>query len=379
MTIGPTHTYIQEGIRNGYSEAQLSDLLKLSSLQKEKGISYLHSLNHISHITGAHYLFLRAVVDRTSSPYKQFSIPKKNGGTRNVSAPDEQLKIVQRWISSSMLSEVIPHWRCFSFHKKASIINCAREHSGAKWLIKIDIENFFDSIKETQVYSLFESMGYNSLVSFELARLCTVQPESTADETTDEFSRASIERLPYKRPQGFLAGRLPQGAPTSPMLSNLAFRSLDEAFQSLAEKKSFVYTRYADDLCFSSSKKGLKREDCLQIIKIVSRVLRANNYQINQKKLKIIPPGTTKSVLGLNVDWAYPKLSKQFKKRCQFHVRGIAEFGLAEHAEYRRFKSVFGMINHVYGLINYCKDVEPSFGANLETLFISALEKEGVK
>ena len=140
MTIGPAHTYIHEGIRNGYSEEQLSDLLKLSSLQKANGISYLHSLNHISHITGAHYLFLRSVVDRTSSPYKQFSIPKKNGGTRNVSAPDEQLKIVQRWISSSMLSEVTPHWRCFSFHKKASIINCAREHSGAKWLIKIDID-----------------------------------------------------------------------------------------------------------------------------------------------------------------------------------------------------------------------------------------------
>lgn len=379
MTIGPTHTYIQEGIRNGYSEAQLSDLLKLSSLQKEKGISYLHSLNHISHITGAHYLFLRAIVDRTSSPYKQFSIPKKNGGTRNVSAPDEQLKIVQRWICSNILSKAPPHWRCFSFHKKASIIKCAREHSGAKWLVKIDIENFFDSIKETQIYSVFKSMGYNSLVSFELARLSTALPESPADETNHEFSRASIESLPYKRQQGLLGGRLPQGAPTSPMLSNLVFEKLDNIFQRLAEKKSFVYTRYADDLCFSSCKTSLKRNDCLQIIKIVSRVLRANSYQINQKKLKIIPPGTTKSVLGLNVDWNSPKLSKQYKKRCQFHVRGIAEFGLAEHAKYRRFESVFGMINHVYGLINYCKDVEPSFGANLETLFTNALEKEGVR
>ena len=379
MTIGPTHTYIQEGIHNGYSEKQLSELLKLSFLQKANGISYLHSLNHISHITGAHYLFLRAVVDRTSSPYKQFSIPKKNGGTRNVSAPDEQLKIVQRWISSSILLEVTPHWRCFSFHKKASIINCAREHSGAKWLIKIDIENFFDSIKETQIYSVFESMGYNSLVSFELARLCTVQPKSTAGETIGKLSRASIEPLPYKRQQGFLAGRLPQGAPTSPMLSNLVFGSLDKTFQSLAEKKSFVYTRYADDLCFSSSKKALKREDCLQIIKIVSRFLRANNYQINQKKLKIIPPGTTKSVLGLNVDWDSPKLSKQYKKRCQFHVRGIAKFGLAEHAKYRRFESVFGMINHVYGLINYCKDVEPNFGAGLDKSFTDTLERQGFR
>ncbi|MEZ8252100.1 reverse transcriptase family protein [Vibrio splendidus] len=374
MTIGPTHTYIYEGIRKGYSENQLSGIISRSSLQKANGISYLHSLNHISYITGAHYLFLRSVVDRTIFPYKQFTIPKKNGGVRNVSSPVKQLKIVQRWICTHILADNTPHWRCFSFHKKASILNCAREHSGAKWLIKIDIENFFDSIKETQVYSVFKSMGYNSLVSFELARLCTLPSEIA----TSDLINSNANQLPYKRQENFTAGRLPQGSPTSPMLSNLVFDSLDVTFQRLAEKKSFVYTRYADDICFSSCQRSLGREECLQIIKIVSRVLRSNNYQINRKKLKIIPPATTKSVLGLNVDWDTPKLSKKFKKRCQFHVRGITKFGLAEHAKYRRFESVYGMIKHVYGLINYCKEVEPSFGSSLEILLTTALEREGV-
>ena len=127
-------------------------------------------------------------------------------------------------------------------------------HCGCKWLVKVDVMQFFESISERQVYRVFLRLGYEPLVAFEAARVCTRLTNTGRRFTRHRWrnifapTRYSIEHYRSAR-----VGNLPQGAPTSPMLSNLVVWHLDEELTQLAAVKGMVYTRYADDLLFSTA------------------------------------------------------------------------------------------------------------------------------
>ena len=268
MSVGPSHAYITEGLLKGYDEKQLEDIVAESYEMSCRGLPPVLSLKHISHYTGTKYTYLREVINRKHLPYHSYSIQKRSGGFRYIHAPEQNIKIVQSWIAQTILYKLDPHWRCFSFHKNASIKKCAAEHCYSRWLIKIDIERFFESITEIQVYKVFRKLGYKALVSFELARLCTIMPKYIIGNNNKRWILYNREelKLPYKRKQVKYIGRLPQGAPTSPQLSNLIFSDIDEIFQKIASKKGMVYTRYADDITFSSRKKSFCRKGVSSIL-----------------------------------------------------------------------------------------------------------------
>jgi RNA-directed DNA polymerase len=291
------------------------------------------------------------------------------------------IKAVQKWISLSILSIIPPHWRCYSFHKNSSIKQCAAEHCDSKWLIKIDIERFFESITEKQVYDFFKNLGYKTLVSFELARLCTVEPKHVVRQYANRWVlyNKEVGQVPYNRRLPKYFGRLPQGAPTSPQLSNLIFESIDELFQDLALSHKMTYTRYADDITFSSSKKNFGRKQVLSVISKVNSILKENGFNPQHKKLKILPPGSKKVVLGLAVDGNRPRLTKSYRKKIESHLRGMETFGILEHMLHRRFRSINGMLDHVKGLIIYASYIEPEYGEKQRRRFDSVVQSAGME
>ncbi|HGS5086056.1 TPA: reverse transcriptase family protein [Vibrio parahaemolyticus] len=380
MTIGPTHTYIQEGLERGISEKRLQGIVYESLKRSNTSVPFVFSLNHICHITGASYPYLREIVRRNETPYRFHRIRKKSGGHRFLTVPNTELKVVQTWINKEILASQAPHFRCYSYHSKSSIFKCAEEHCSSKWLIKIDIENFFDSISEVMVYKVFRKLGYKPLLAFELGRICTYQPTHLRIRNTlkwRSFNTNSAE-YPYKRKGISFFGRLPQGAPTSPMLSNLVFQEIDEELHSYASENGLVYTRYADDLTFSTIDRRFSRERAIKFVRHVKKVLRAGNFSTNKSKLKIIPPGSRKVVLGLNIEGQKPLLSKGFKKRLEGHLRGIEKFGIPQHVEHRRFDTIFGMMSHINGLIGYAKQIDYNYGSSLQARFSTILTQNGI-
>lgn len=381
MTIGSADAYVAEGIMKGGVENLLEKVVSDSRPVLCNNLPPIYDLKHISHYTGVGFTYLRSVVSRERSPYNPYSIPKRSGGKRFIHAPENGVKGVQRWISCEILSHLSPHWRCFSFHKNSSIKQCAAEHSLSRWLIKIDIERFFESVSEIQVYKLFRKLGYKPLVSFELARICTICPSHIIGNHSRRWVlyNKGEGKLPYKREMVKYIGRLPQGAPTSPQISNLIFHDIDEVFQKIAEGNGMVYTRYADDITFSSSKKQFCRDDALSIIGQINTILTTNGYNPQHKKLKIIPPGAKKIVLGLEVSESVPRLQKSYVNKIEAHLRGMALFGIPQHSIHRKFGSVIGMLDHVRGLINYACFIEAERGAIMLEKFNRLSEEAGLE
>ncbi|MEZ8037035.1 reverse transcriptase domain-containing protein [Vibrio crassostreae] len=363
MTIVSTHPYLRKGLEKGRSQQALYSLMAQAHKLEFLGIPYIHSFLHFAHLTKFPESYLRSVVNRHNASYTSYAIPKRSGGSRYLQIPSDELKGLQRWINCEILNRLPVHSSCYSYHKNSSIVQCAEKHCSSKWLIKLDIENFFDTINEVEVYKVFRKIGYKPLIAFGLARICTYQPISVLQNKKNwvQFNKNSDE-MPFQKKHIRHFGRVPQGAPTSPMLSNLVLADLDEKLSSYAQKRGGIYTRYADDLFISFSQNNFDRQQASQVIGSVLGHVKSYGYNLKKSKIKVIPPGSNKVILGLSVNDKQVRLTKQYRQKINSHIYGIVKFGVDKHAIHRGFDSVFGMIDHVFGLINYAKTVEPDFG-----------------
>jgi RNA-directed DNA polymerase len=161
--------------------------------------------------------------------YARFTIPKRRGGVRTIEAPGEKLKALQRRILHKLLNPLALPEAATGFVRGRSVVDNARPHVGMAVVINLDLADFFTSISEQRVVDLFQALGWDLEAAKILARICTSD------------------------------GRLPQGAPTSPALSNLVCRKLDARLEALAEKLKGHYTRYADDITVSLPGLGFNR------------------------------------------------------------------------------------------------------------------------
>lgn len=285
---------------------------------------------------------------------------------------------VQRWILHQMLAPLPAHHSSYAYATGRSILHCAKRHLGANWIIKLDIRDFFPTITEVQAYTIFKGAGYQPLVSLELARICTRYSghvnyiDSKRYQVTPNYPQYATIRA-YRRP--FL-GFLPQGAPTSGALANLASSALDVNLTELANQHDCVYTRYADDLIFSSSR-AFDRDVALLIVKAARRIMRSERFVMHEQKTSIIPPGARKLVLGLLVDGDSVRISKRLRSRIITHIRGVEVFGLSPHVKYAQFSSIDGFVRHVSGLLAFVHNIEPEWATQVQARWQAALHRNG--
>ena len=330
------------------------------------------SLGHLAHLTDVPYWFLREVVSRSEvERYRLFRIRKRSkAGSqryRVISIPEPRLLRTQSWIAQNILRTATPHRASAAFSPGDNIITAARMHKNARWLIKLDVKNFFESITEVSVYRAFLSLGYQPLVAFELARICTrVRTRPGIERNARWRRRSRNHRIPAYI--SWRLGYLPQGAPTSPVLSNLCVAEFDEEVDSIAYSCGLRYSRYADDISLSIQGDSFSREKSLEVVRRIHGVMVKYGLSPNRAKTQIVPPGARKVVLGLLVDGESPRLSREFKSKIRMHLYYLnhSMIGPGGHAESRGFDSIIGLRAHVRGLIAHAHLVEPDYaGARL--------------
>ena len=219
--------------------------------------------------------------------YSLFTIPKKRGGKRVLASPKSKLRQAQRWILSEMLAKQIPHAAATAFSPGASVVKNAAPHTGKSVVVKLDLQDFFPSLGVKRVKNYFEHLGHSEGVATVLALLCTDCPRVIV-----EFD--GEKKFVAVGPRG-----VPQGALTSPALSNLLVQKLDKRLTSAAQKLGFVYTRYADDLTFShledSAPVGL-------LLTLVRQIVADEKLTVNEKKTQVLRASDRQIITGLVVN-----------------------------------------------------------------------------
>lgn len=215
--------------------------------------------------------------------YKTFYIEKSSGGQRRIDAPKSLMKKTQRLILEKLLMHVPLNDSVHGFTKARSIKTNASVHQGHKIIINVDLADFFPSINFYRVRGMFEQFGYSGVVASLLASICTAsQVEKIATNGKVFYASEAIKSLP-------------QGAPTSPYISNIIAYSLDKRLLGLARRYNLEYTRYADDISFS----GDHLDNLGQFLGKVRYIIQDEDFQLNPKKLRVLRPNTRQEVTGL--------------------------------------------------------------------------------
>lgn len=360
--------------------------IALDTAQSSRGVRPVYTLNHLAQLTETPLGYLESVVSRNRDPYAIIELKKRDGrSSRSVAVPDPDIKRVQRWLLDEVFGRMTVHPSAFAYVKGRSAIQAAQAHLGARWIVKLDAQDFFHQFDESQVYWLLRRHAYTRLVALEIARLVTRHvsseqswlPEKYSDSrvsprlrSSSDFDLASAvfgdgpvsadDSLPHR--MGVRLGYVPQGAPTSGAVSNaLSFR-LDVAMQQIADTQELAYSRYADDIVFSSvSRFSRARAEC--VVKAAVAALLAAGLQPNARKTRVFSNGSALEVLGVRIDGRELRLGRRTKALLEFHVRGIGRFGVAEHAEHAGFRDSLGLLAYVHGLVRYAYSVDPVLAA----------------
>lgn len=334
-----------------------------SVVRRTPGATAVLTLRHLAHMCNVPYPFLRKIVerDRAIDFYRVFSLKRKNQGLRKrprfVCVPHPLLMRAQRWIHHNILLYAKPHSASKAYGRDCSILDAAQPHCLATWLIKMDITKFFDAIVENSVQHAFEKLGYQPLISFEMARICTrLRLRGNISKESDK-SYSAISKYTNMH-----LGHLPQGAPTSPVLANLVAHKLDIAISNMAAREEITYTRYADDITLSYRGRKFSRSKAARIIDECYGIMRGMGFFENQTKTRVVPPGSRKIVLGLLVDGVRPRLTPEFKNSMRSHLYYLSKFGPSNHASSRGFDSITGLQNHLYGLAAFAVGVDKKWG-----------------
>ena len=268
---------------------------------------------------------LEEILNNVSGHYQEFWMRKRSGGYRMISAPDKDLQAIQSTIYSRILSSVtIVHPAAVGFRCGRSVVDNAAPHLGKRYVLKMDIHDFFGSIRSPRVRQTFKKIGYPENVSKVLGALCC------------------------------LHRHLPQGAPTSPALSNIVGYEMDRKLAALAAEYGLTYTRYADDLTFSGD--VFPKE---QIIPQVKRIIRDVKFEPNHKKTHFMNQSSRKIITGVSVASGVKlTIPKSKKREIRKNVYFILTKGLAEHQ--RRIGSHDpAYLKRLIGMLCYWRAIEP--------------------
>lgn len=251
-----------------------------------------------------YYLFVRPPVNR----YTKFEIPKKTGGVREISAPKDSLKLIQNKLLQVLTAVYKPKGTVHGFVNRKGIVTNAKQHTGKNFVLNIDIKDFFPTINFGRVRGLFRAKPYNlpDNVATVLAQICCHE------------------------------NQLPQGAPTSPIISNMICSKMDSELSKLAKLTGCTYSRYADDITLSTNKPyfpsriaQVKNEGDNVIIELsqaFTDILTNNGFIVNSKKVRLQTSNFRQEVTGLTVNESV-NVSRRYVRQVRAMLHALEKFG----------------------------------------------------
>jgi len=303
-------------------ELAVSYLAYIETLEQKKQ-PIIFELDHLSLLLGINIEYLAKMIASPSHFYRTFDIPKRSGGIRKISAPYESLLSCQRWILKNILNKIVLHPSAHGFISGRSIKTNAESHLLATSLLKMDLRDFFPSIPQGWVINIFEDIGYLPNVAFYLSSLCCYD------------------------------GHLAQGAATSPALSNIVLRGLDNRLSRLANKCSLVYTRYADDITFSG------KDIHPSFSKLVEKIVLEYGLKVNSEKTRLKITDGTKIITGLSIVNQTIAVPRKFKRELKNEIFFIKKFGLLSHLANRKIRNP-NYLNILLGKVAFWLYIEPA-------------------
>ncbi len=286
----------------------------------------------------------------TITHYVRFQVPKKSGGMRELSAPHRDLAAAQQWILVNILEKIPTHAAAHGFVPGRSTMSNAVPHVGRFAVINLDLKDFFPSITFPRVKGIFQNLGFSPAVATILGLLCTECPRRKVEYNGRTFHVAT-------GPRG-----LPQGASTSPALSNLLSRRLDARLNGLAKKLGFGYTRYADDLTFSGPTEAAAKTGYL--LARVRHIVANENLVVNEAKTRVQRPNSRQTVTGIVVN-KRPNIPRRTTRRLRAILHQAKKNGL--EAQNREKRDNF--VDWLGGMIAYVQMVNPDRGKRLRERF----------
>ena len=282
---------------------------ELSSLEQDLGIN-AKTLYAVSNNLGKHY--------------HKAKLPKKNGGCRNLSVPDEVLKFIQRRIGDVLLIHMPVSRYAKAYRFGSSTLRNAKHHVGKLVVLKLDILHFFDSIR----YSTVKDIVFPKAIYAEPLRIL-------------------LTMLCYHK------DALPQGAPSSPAITNIILYEFDELIGHWCLERGIAYTRYCDDMTFSGD------FDPAEVIRFVRLELKKQGFLLNEQKTLIQRPGQQQTVTGIVVN---EKLSipADYRRKLRQELYYCRKFGIQEHLQKNGLEipeDTYRM--QLLGKVNYVLQVHP--------------------
>lgn len=269
---------------------------------------------------------LFALSNHAERHYRTIQIPKRSGGIRELQAPDPLLKFVQRNILHHVLNGFSPACSATAYHKGRGAVVNARVHVNKAMVMKLDVKDFFSSITFPMVLShAFPSSVFPPSVGVMLSSLCCCRD------------------------------RLPQGAPTSPAVSNLVMRPFDLYMEQWCRDQGIDYSRYCDDMTFSGE------FDAAEVKAKVNGFLNAMGFSLNRKKTRVLKHSSRMTVTGIVVN-VKAQVSRDYRRRLRQEIYYCEKYGIGEHLKkmgYEPYLSEFpnGERKYLNGLLGRCSYV----------------------
>ncbi|MGJ8590325.1 MAG: reverse transcriptase family protein [Yoonia sp.] len=306
------------GLREDLSQSYIPFVRRCVS----NGVPPIFESSHLAQLVGRNLGDLSAMAHGTESYYRSFKIKKRSGGLREIQAPYPSLLEVQRWIVDEILSSFSLPICSTGYRVGFSILDNALVHCGRPEVLKIDLKDFFPSIGFSRVVKVFIGFGYPVNVSYFLAKLCT------------------------------LDRKLPQGAASSPCLSNIICEGVDQRMMKLCKTKRLRYTRYADDIVISgkSIPKGVRR--------LFFEIIASEGFGVNDKKVRFLREGEKKIVTGLDITSGTPRPTRRFRRDLKRDVYFVWSSGLSTHVARRKIFSP-NYMEQLEGRVRFWEQIEP--------------------
>jgi len=333
--------FIGKGFSNALHDKE-TDQTKLQNLQ----MPVITDDKQLTEFLAIDYKQLRYLVYHrdvvTFDNYHRYTLAKAKGGERNIAAPKAILKNAQRKILEEILYKISPSQHTHGFLVQKSVITNAQAHqTNPELLLTMDMQDFFPTVTFARVKGMFKNFGYSGYTASLLAMICTYCERMPIEVRGITRYVKTSERI------------LPQGAPTSPMITNILCLKLDKRLSALAKKYNATYTRYADDMSFSF----MSAPDTTVIGKfmgMVCSITKDEGFNINNNKTRFLRSNNCQCITGIVVNNEQIGVTKNWLKTFRAAIYNLNKLKTAGNP------LPSDKINEISGMASWLQSVNPN-------------------